>query len=70
MSSGKLRRDWAPEPDVIESLDKVPLMKRSRVLNQAVREYFDKHRAAEFQRDVLKRLDGIEALLEKLLKRK
>jgi hypothetical protein len=69
MPSEKLRRDFAPEQDVIEALDLVPLMKRSRVINEALRAYFDLQQDAHFKQEVLKGIKDIKHLLEQLLKR-
>ena len=69
MPSDKLRRDFAPEPDIVEALDLVPLMKRSRVINEALRGYFDHQQDAHFKQEVLKGIEDIRTLLGQLLKR-
>jgi len=60
------RRNFTPDPDVEKELDKQPLLQRSRIINDALREYFG--RQQELLSDIEDIKKGIEEI-KQILKR-
>lgn len=66
MTSDRLRRDFAPEPEIEKKLDEVPLKSRSRIINQALKEFFDKPDQAESLKEILVLLKKNNDLLKQI----
>ena len=59
MPSDKPRLNFAPDPEVKSDLESVPLMKRSNVINQALKQFFEKQKDLEYKAELLETLEEL-----------